>query len=150
MPSRSRRRQRLGLYSKSFHAPIAGAPQKTTDEMAAKSCGRNPQIVDQFLDGNLQRAAKPATQARRSFLGLQVVWFRFHPWLGPPTKHPGTIDEVGKKPVKTTFNGRTERGKYIKPFCPEKEERKRNDPNGRGWSPQLNTCGASVLRYPTI
>jgi hypothetical protein len=54
------------------------------------------------------------------------------------------------KRVKTTFNGRTERGKYIKPFCPEKEERKRNDPNGRGWSPQLNTCGASVLRYPTI
>src|SRR6266403_5272059 len=49
--------------------------------MAAKSCGRNPQIVDQFLDGNLQRAAKPATRARRSFLGLQVVWFRFHPWL---------------------------------------------------------------------
>src|SRR5712671_3167417 len=39
------------------------------------------------------------------------------------------------KRVKTTFNGRTERGKYIKPFCPEKEERKRNDPNGRGWSP---------------
>jgi len=54
------------------------------------------------------------------------------------------------KRVKTTFNGRTERGKYIKPFCPEKEERKRNDPNGRGWSPQMNTCGASVLRYPTI
>src|SRR5258705_9787578 len=54
------------------------------------------------------------------------------------------------KRVKTTFNGRTERGKYIKPFCPEKEERKRNDPNGGGWSPQLNTCGASVLRYPTI
>src|SRR5260370_31102301 len=48
------------------------------------------------------------------------------------------------KRVKTTFNGRTERGKYIKPFCPEKEERKRNDPNGRGWSPQMNTCGASV------
>src|SRR4029077_16467082 len=54
------------------------------------------------------------------------------------------------KRVKTTFNGRTERGKYIKPFCPEKEERKRNDPDGRGWSPQLNPCGASVLRYPTI
>jgi hypothetical protein len=54
------------------------------------------------------------------------------------------------KRVKITFNGRTERGKYIKPFCPEQEERKRNDPNGGGWSPQLNTFGASVLRYPTI
>src|SRR6266404_3625302 len=122
MPSRFRQRQRLGLYSKSFHAPIAVPPQKTTDEMAAKSCGRNLQIVDQFLDGNLQRAAKPATQARRSFLGLQVVWFRFHPWLGPPTKHSGTIDEVGGETQKGEdhINGRTERGKYIKPFLPRK------------------------------
>jgi hypothetical protein len=37
--------------------------------------------------------------------------------------------------VKTTFNGRTERGKYIKPFCPEKEERKRNDPNAGAGAP---------------
>src|SRR5258708_31587515 len=51
------------------------------------------------------------------------------------------------KRVKTTFNGRTERGKYIKPFCPEKEERKRNDPNGRGWSPvALNSQAESTLQ----
>src|SRR5258705_13544554 len=54
------------------------------------------------------------------------------------------------KRVKTTFNGRTERGKYIKPFCPEKEERKRNDPNGGGWGPPHNNWRASVLRYPPI
>jgi len=54
------------------------------------------------------------------------------------------------KGVKTTFNGRTERGKYINPFCPEKEQRKRNDPSGGRWSPQLNTFSASVLQYPTI
>ena len=60
-------------------------------------------------------------------------------WAGKPER------------VKTTFNGRTERGENIfNPFCPEKEQRKRNDPNGGRWSPQLNTFSASVLRYPTI
>src|SRR6266550_2123227 len=38
----------------------------------------------------------------------------------------------------------------LSPFCPEKEQRKRNDPNGGRWSPQLNTFSASVLRYPAI
>jgi len=32
------------------------------------------------------------------------------------------------KRVKTTFNGRTERGKYIKPFCPERRNAKEMTP----------------------
>jgi hypothetical protein len=54
------------------------------------------------------------------------------------------------KRVKTTSMAAPNEENILNPFCPEKEERKRNDPNGGRWSPQLNTFGASVLRYPTI
>ena len=50
------------------------------------------------------------------------------------------------KRVKITFNGRTEGGKYIKPFCPEQEERKRKTPAGASLGA---LCPSDTSRSPT-